>query len=306
VRTSGVRAWLAAAAIAGASGTASAQAVLYGVGANGDLIRIDPATGAGTLIGNSGVGANGATEDNAGHILSGGGNADQIISIDPATGAGSVFLNTTGRPLGYGIRGMAVTPANVLYVVMSQADTTAIDTLATIDLVSGAYTVIGPTGRTDIQALASSPAGVLYAVGTNLGGRLYQIDATTGAAAVVGGGSFGGDDQALEFLPDGTAYACRANLRSVDPATGQTTLVGATGFADIRGMAMLNAAPPACYANCDGSTAAPVLNVQDFTCFLTRYASGDAYANCDGSTAAPVLNVQDFSCFLQRYASGCR
>jgi hypothetical protein len=60
-----------------------------------------------------------------------------------------------------------------------------------------------------------------------------------------------------------------------------------------------------CYANCDGSTAAPVLNVQDFSCFLTRYASGDAYANCDGSTATPVLNVQDFSCFLTKYAGGC-
>ena len=29
------------------------------------------------------------------------------------------------------------------------------------------------------------------------------------------------------------------------------------------------------------------------------------YANCDGSTAAPVLNVLDFSCFLNRFASGC-
>jgi trimeric autotransporter adhesin len=61
-----------------------------------------------------------------------------------------------------------------------------------------------------------------------------------------------------------------------------------------------------CYPNCDGSTTAPVLNVQDFTCFLQRYAAGNAYANCDGSTTAPVLNVQDFTCFLQQYAAGCR
>jgi hypothetical protein len=61
----------------------------------------------------------------------------------------------------------------------------------------------------------------------------------------------------------------------------------------------------ACYANCDGSTAAPVLNVADFTCFLQRYAAGDSYANCDQSTAIPVLNVADFTCFLQRYAAGC-
>jgi hypothetical protein len=62
---------------------------------------------------------------------------------------------------------------------------------------------------------------------------------------------------------------------------------------------------PPCYANCDASTATPVLNVQDFTCFLQRYAAGETYANCDSSTQAPTLNVQDFTCFLQRYAAGC-
>ena len=63
--------------------------------------------------------------------------------------------------------------------------------------------------------------------------------------------------------------------------------------------------PPPCFANCDGSTAAPVLNVGDFTCFLQKYAGQDPYANCDGSTAPPVLNVADFTCFLQKYAAGC-
>ncbi|MEX2217213.1 MAG: hypothetical protein WD749_00510 [Phycisphaerales bacterium] len=63
--------------------------------------------------------------------------------------------------------------------------------------------------------------------------------------------------------------------------------------------------PAPCYANCDESTQAPVLNVADFGCFLTRYAAGEAYANCDESTQAPVLNVADFGCFLTKYAAGC-
>jgi hypothetical protein len=71
---------------------------------------------------------------------------------------------------------------------------------------------------------------------------------------------------------------------------------------------------PACYANCDGSTVAPVLNVDDFTCFINRYAAAQSlptaqqitdYANCDGSTIVPVLNVDDFTCFINRYAQGC-
>ena len=59
------------------------------------------------------------------------------------------------------------------------------------------------------------------------------------------------------------------------------------------------------YANCDLSTIPPVLNVNDFTCFLNRFAAGDPYANCDGSSVAPMLNVNDFSCFMNRYAVGC-
>ena len=60
-----------------------------------------------------------------------------------------------------------------------------------------------------------------------------------------------------------------------------------------------------CYANCDGSTTAPILNVLDFSCFLNQFASGNTAANCDGSTTPPVLNVLDFSCFLNRFAAGC-
>jgi len=64
-------------------------------------------------------------------------------------------------------------------------------------------------------------------------------------------------------------------------------------------------APTVCYANCDGSTSAPALNVLDFTCFLQKFSAGDSYANCDTSTTAPALNVLDFTCFLQKFSAGC-
>jgi hypothetical protein len=64
-------------------------------------------------------------------------------------------------------------------------------------------------------------------------------------------------------------------------------------------------ASAACYANCDRSTTAPLLNVADVVCFQQRFAAGDPYANCDGSTVPPVLNVADFVCFQQRFAAGC-
>ena len=70
-------------------------------------------------------------------------------------------------------------------------------------------------------------------------------------------------------------------------------------------MVTLDGGVPTCYANCDNSTTAPALNVQDFSCFLNAFAAGDSYANCDASTTAPALNVQDFSCFLNAFATGC-
>jgi hypothetical protein len=45
--------------------------------------------------------------------------------------------------------------------------------------------------------------------------------------------------------------------------------------------------------------------VQDFGCFLNKFANGDTYANCDNSTIPPILNVQDFGCFLNKFANGC-
>jgi hypothetical protein len=70
----------------------------------------------------------------------------------------------------------------------------------------------------------------------------------------------------------------------------------------------LTVAPVAgpCYANCDQSSAPPVLNANDFQCFLDRFAAGESYANCDASTGQPALNANDFQCFLDRFASGCR
>jgi glucose/arabinose dehydrogenase len=62
---------------------------------------------------------------------------------------------------------------------------------------------------------------------------------------------------------------------------------------------------PRCWANCDGSTTAPILNIEDFVCFIDMFANGDPYANCDESTVPPALNVEDFVCFVSRFAAGC-
>jgi trimeric autotransporter adhesin len=61
-----------------------------------------------------------------------------------------------------------------------------------------------------------------------------------------------------------------------------------------------------CYANCDESTAPPILTANDFVCFLVRYVGAHPLANCDGSTTTPQLTANDFLCFLTRFAQSCQ
>jgi hypothetical protein len=110
---------------------------------------------------------------------------------------------------------------------------------------------------------------------------------------VDGGSISGATTQTLLIDPVSIGDAGTYDVQAGD-ACGTTTSAGA-----------LLAVSALCYANCDDSTIAPVLNVNDFICFQTRFAAGDPYANCDGSTASPVLNVNDFICFQTRFAAGC-
>jgi hypothetical protein len=81
--------------------------------------------------------------------------------------------------------------------------------LATIDPVTGAPTVIGPTGQGPIAGLAwDTAAGVMYGVtGCSQPGpsKLVVVNLATGAASVVG--STGRTLGSLEFAPDGLLYA---------------------------------------------------------------------------------------------------
>jgi len=106
------------------------------------------------------------------------------------------------------------------------------------------------------------------------------------------------------FAPASGIYA----IGPASPAAG-AGLAPPAATGDITGRCY--ATPPsigayeACYANCDGSTHPPILNVSDFACFLTRFSAGDPYANCDNSTTPPTLNINDFICYVGRFAAGC-
>jgi hypothetical protein len=110
------------------------------------------------------------------------------------------------------------------------------------------------------------------------------------------------------YIRWGTLYNFRFDANVAPINTGQATLgyyiPDASGPPAIAATAWVPGVNT-CYANCDNSTAPPILNINDFQCFLNRYAAGDSYANCDNSTTPPVLNALDFQCFITAFSAGC-
>jgi uncharacterized membrane protein len=155
------------------------------------------------------------------------------------------------------------------------------------DLAGGVY-------NSSAQAV-SADGSIVVGYGTNASGAVAMIwDAGSGMRAL-------SDALASAGAPVPSGWVLqRANGLSADGSV----IVG-TGIDPVGRPQAWIAHLPSCYANCDQSTTAPILNVLDFTCFLNRFAAGDPYANCDASTQSPVLNVLDFGCFLNRFAAGC-
>ncbi|MEX2217681.1 MAG: GC-type dockerin domain-anchored protein [Phycisphaerales bacterium] len=190
---------------------------------------------------------------------------------------------------------------------------------------AGAGSICEPEGDSLIVTQFTS----LFCIATPRTGNRFvfgleaPVEVTFNAPARRFGGYFathGGDDGGSVVFSDGATVVGTVALttnqctyvwngwESTTPFT-RVRIIGESAFSE-GGYVFMDdlefaAAGAGCYPNCDGSTQAPVLNVQDFGCFLARYAAGEAYANCDGSTQPPVLNVQDFGCFLSRYAAGC-
>ena len=61
-----------------------------------------------------------------------------------------------------------------------------------------------------------------------------------------------------------------------------------------------------CYADCDQSTGAGVLDLFDFLCFQNSFVNSEPYAcDCDTSTGAGVCDLFDFLCFQDAFVAGC-
>ena len=95
--------------------------------------------------------------------------------------------------------------------------------LGTVDVATGAVTVIGDTGQ-DLVDIAFDPSGKLYGITF---GQLFSINKATAAATLIG--SLGASLNSLVFGADGTLYAANSGLYKIDVNTGAASLVPTTG-----------------------------------------------------------------------------
>lgn len=144
----------------------------------------------------------------------------------------SCILATTANafPVGYSVR----------------SDTTTRD-LYRIDLSSGVATLLGPSGFTKIEALAMNGVGELFGVNP-MSAQLVRCNTSTGACTAVGalsGIPAASTNAGLAFDSTGRLFlSINAVLYSVNPASGATTALGASGAA-ISGLAS-SAPTPGC------------------------------------------------------------
>ena len=136
--------------------------------------------------------------------------------------------------------------------------------LYTINPATGAPTVVGTSDPNARCGLVFSPTGQLYAFSVN--GALYSINKATAAATLIGGGVGPSPVEDAVFTPSGNLFftVFFGQIYQVDLATGADTQVGSSNAGS--GLLGIIAAPgsaPTCYANCDGSTTSPILNVLD-------------------------------------------
>lgn len=198
----------------------------------------------------------------------------------------------------------------------------------TISPIPGSPFISPGTSPSPKQAVASTDSRFLFVGhGRSAAVRSFIIDDLTGALTDTGSAftvGIQGDLGNIAVLEDLLLFT-RQYGSSTNPAglfsarinhDGTFTIIGLGDTGASRPFDIAAWTPPVvtCYANCDSSTVEPILNVDDFVCFVNEFAAAQSlppeqqiahYANCDGSTTAPVLNIDDFTCFINAFAEGC-
>jgi PEP-CTERM motif len=155
-----------------------------------------------------------------------------IVDIDLTSGAATNPRNTGILLIG----GIATQPSTGFVFGLTTFASTPDNTLIRLNVASGGFTLVGPTGSTNIVEgdLAFNPVnGALYGLqdfGPTFDQRnLFRINPSTGAATVIGSLNSDGDYSALAFNASGVLFTIddspsgNSLLHTIDPNTGAIT-----------------------------------------------------------------------------------
>jgi hypothetical protein len=262
---------------------------LYSDGSNGDsnLYTINPSTGEIVgILGHPCCALNGM--EYVGTTLYGtnnqGGGGWDLVTVDTVTGNFTII-----GPLGIGepVTGLAYDQVNgIMYGVTSgggggvpsppqdgpeRSFGNGSSDLVTINLATGAATIIGPTGLDRVGSIEFGENGILYG-GVSLngsilpGGFVVRINTVTGAATPVGPSGFAsitGLTLTCDPAPPARLYGIThqgwsdSTLYSINEETGEATEIGPIGFIACNGLDF--DATGSLYATCYDEFSGPVL-----------------------------------------------
>ena len=224
---------------------------------NGNLVTVNLTTGAGIIVGNTGIFSvpSLAVDPTTGilYLGEGGGNPN-LYTVDPTTGA-TTLVGDSG--LGFAaISGMDFSSDGTLYATVNIAGDggTGGDHLATIDKTTGQAIVIGPFGTCTgvivpsegggscsiegIGSIAFDTSGNLWAVhrGRGASGQpgLYRVSVSSGSASFItpiedeDGNPPPGGATSIQFSCDGTLYGGtnEGRLITINTTSGQFKFIG--------------------------------------------------------------------------------
>ena len=190
---------------------------------------IDTTTGIATIVGPTGhVGTYGVAQDPTTSILYAS-FGSSIGTVNKTTGAVTTIGDTT-----YAIYGITFDSSGQMWAVAVSGGA-----LYKVNKATAAATVVGTAGGGFAWMDIGFNGSTLYGVSGNGSVTLYTINTTTGAATAVAGVTGACTNvMGIGFGADGTLYAtdfASAKFCTMNPATGVTTLIGATGVSSPHG-----------------------------------------------------------------------
>jgi hypothetical protein len=175
-----------------------------------------------------------------------------LITVDLTTGVFSTVAPISGVTGGQTITALAYyETTNTMYMGTTNITSSQVYTL---NLTTGAATLIGTTGQPGLIGMAISCAGALYTYDL-VQDNLWSINTTTGVGTVIGPIGFDANFcQDMDYDNEtGTLYMAAYNLttstaqlRTVDVTTGMSTLVVDWGAAEFCSWAIIATCGPPC------------------------------------------------------------